>query len=65
MKTPDELWNDLGEVAEEEIIHVVTKLFMTYEDQIKKDPHNLEAIHFFKNLANSIEQTTQCNLNRR
>ena len=34
MKTPNDLWSDLGEVAEEEIVHVVTKLFMIYEDQL-------------------------------
>jgi hypothetical protein len=65
MKTPNDLWSDLGEVAEEEIVHVVTKLFTIYEDQLKNDPQNQEAKNFFKNLTNSIEQTTQCNLNRR
>lgn len=65
MKNPNDIWGDLGELPEEEIIHVLTKLFATYEDQFKKDPNNRQAMNFFRNLDNSISQTSQCNLNRR
>ena len=65
MKKPNDIWGELGELPEEEIIHVLTKLFFTYEDQFNKDPDNREAINFFRNLDNSISQTNQCNLNRR
>ena len=65
MKTPNDLWGELGELPEEEMIHVITKLFTVYEEQLNKDPDNTEALHFFRNLHNAIEQTSQCNLNRR
>jgi len=65
MKKPNDIWGELGELPEEEIIHVLTKLFFIYEDQFNKDPDNREAINFFRNLDNSISQTNQCNLNRR
>ena len=65
MKDPNDIWAELGELPDEELIHVVTKLFMTYEEQYNKDSQNREALHFFRNLDNSISQTSQCNLNRR
>ena len=65
MKKPNDIWDDLGSLADEESIHVLTKLFSIYEDQLIKEPNNIESVNFFKNLANAIAQTNQCNLNRR
>ena len=65
MKSPNDIWADLGELPDEEVILIMTKLFTIYEDTLKNQPEDQEALNFFKNLENSINQTSQCNLNRR
>lgn len=65
MKNPNEIWDALGELPGEEAMHVLTKLFFTYESQLGTRPDDPEAIAFFRNLGNALEQTTLCNLNRR
>ena len=65
MKSSNDIWADLGELPEEEVIHMMTKLFVIYEEKIKNNPEDREALNFFKNLDNSICQTNQCNLNRK
>ena len=65
MKTPNDIWGELGELPEEEVMHVITKLFALYEDRINQNPGDPEALIFFRNLDNSISLTSQCNLNRR
>lgn len=65
METPHETWEALGEVPEEELLHVITKLFFAYEEQLKRNPEDPEALHFFRRLGTALEQTSQCNLNRR
>jgi hypothetical protein len=65
MKSPNDIWADLGELPDEEVIHMMTKLFAIYEEKLKIKPEDLEAMNFFRNLDNSISQTSQCNLNRR
>ena len=65
MKSPDDIWGELGELPEEELMHVLTKLFYLYEDSLKKNPENLEALNFFRNLDNALSLTSRCNLNRR
>nr|MBF0222974.1 hypothetical protein [Desulfobulbaceae bacterium] len=65
MSISDTLWNKLGELPDNEALHVLTNLFATYETLGKNDPDNKEIYNFFRNLDNAIEQTTQCNLNRR
>ena len=65
MKSPNDIWENLGELPDEEVILIMTKLFTIYEDTLKNQPEDKEALNFFKNLENSINQTSQCNLNRR
>ena len=65
MKSPNDIWSDLGELPDEEVIHVMTKLFAFYDEKLKNKPGDQEALNFFRNLDNSISQTSQCNLNRR
>ena len=65
MKSPNDIWADLGELPDEEVILIMTKLFTIYEDTLKNQPADQEALNFFKNLENSINQTSPCNLNRR
>lgn len=65
MKSPNDIWSDLGELPDEEVIHLMTKLFAIYEEKLKNYPEDREALNFFKNLDSSLSQTSQCNLNRR
>ena len=65
MKSPDDIWGELGELPGEELMHVLTKLFTLYEDRLKAKPDDQDAINFFRNLDNAIRLTGQCNLNRR
>ena len=65
MKKPDELWDDIGSLPEEQLFHVITKLFGFYDDILKREPNSREALLFFRNLDVSISQTLQCNSNRR
>lgn len=65
MKKSNEIWDELGDLPEEEAMHVLTKLFFTYETKLKANDQDLEALNFFRNLDNALEQTGRCNLNRR
>jgi hypothetical protein len=65
MDTPHEIWDALGEVPEEELLHVLTKLFFLYEEQLTRNPLDPDALNFFQRLGTALEQTMQCNLNRR
>lgn len=65
MKTPDDIWDDLGSLSEDELFHVLTKLHAVYEAQLKQNPGDEEARNFFQHLDNSITQTAECNSNRR
>jgi len=65
MKSANDIWGELGELPEEEAMHVLTKLFALYEDRLKKNPDDRDALNFFRNLDNAISLTSQCNLNRR
>ncbi len=62
---PSDLWEEIGSIEEEEVSHVLTKLFVSYEEMLSKDPKSREARAFFLHLANALAQTSQCNLNRR
>ena len=60
-----ELWDTLGSMSEEEIPHMVTRLFALYEARLLQNPDAHETLHFFKTLALAITQPCQCNSNRR
>jgi len=65
MKSPNDIWEELGELPEEEVMHVMTKLFAFYDDRLQKNPDDQSALQFYKNLDNALSLTSQCNLNRR
>ncbi len=65
MKSVNDLWEDMGSLEEEEMSHVMTKLFTIYEGHLKRDSNSEESLSFFKNLDRAITETSQCNLNRR
>lgn len=62
---PNDLWEKIGSMSEEELPHVLTRLFFTYEEVLQHDSGNPSAREFFQKLANAIDQTAGCNLNRR
>ena len=65
MKNPNDLWDEIGSLPDEELPHVITKLFAAYEERLKRNPNDEEALLFFRNLENAIKETSTCNLNRR
>lgn len=65
MVDPNDLWESLGSLSNDETVHVLTRLYSTYEVILKSDPKNKEALQFFQNLANAIDFCVECNLNRR
>ena len=60
-----ESWDALGSLPENEMVHVVTRLFALYEARLQQNPDDPEALHFFNNLNRAITETCQCNSNRR
>lgn len=65
MRSPNDLWAAVGELAEDETAQVLTRLVVLYADRLEKNPGDPEALFFFRNLDTAISQATQCNLNRR
>ena len=65
MKNLSELWEALGAVEEEDTGHVLTRLFVMYEQLLVNNPEDKEALNFFKNLDAALTLTAACNLNRR
>jgi len=65
MRSPNDLWEVIGSLAEDETTHVVTRLFAMYEERLTKDPGDEHALLFFRNLDTAVSQSTICNLNRR
>jgi len=65
MRSINDLWGDIGELSENETLHVITKLFAVYEAEWQLDPEREDVLKFFRNLDNAITQTCECNSNRR
>lgn len=65
MRSTIDLWSDIGELSEDETLHVITRLFAVYEAELQNDPGNEAALRFFRNLENVVTQTCECNSNRR
>jgi hypothetical protein len=65
MVDPNDLWESLGSLNDDEPFHVLTRLYSTYEVLLQNDQNNKEAQIFFRNLSNAIDFCTECNLNRR
>ncbi len=65
MTDTNDLWEVLGDMEEEDIPHVLTKLFTIYEGILEHSPDDIEAKKFFENLSRVLRQVADCNLNRR
>ncbi|MBU0481782.1 MAG: hypothetical protein KKG47_11855 [Proteobacteria bacterium] len=64
MNTND-IWDKLGDLSENELVHVITKLFAVYEKRLELNDKDLISLDFFNNLTNVVNETCQCNSNRR
>ena len=60
-----ELWDLLGDVEEDDVPHVLTKLFTIYEERENRTPGDEAAKVFFTYLKQAMDQVGDCNLNRR
>ena len=65
MRSLNDLWEAIGSLGEDEVPHVLTRLFTMYEERLAKNSEDAEALLFFRNLDTAISQVTLCNLNRR
>ena len=65
MRSPNDIWEALGDIDNEESQHVLTKLFVMYEEMVTRNGESEETHRFFQNLDNAIELSQECNLNRR
>lgn len=65
MRSSNELWEDLGDLAEDDIPHVLTRLFTLYEKKLQLKPNDEAAQAFFRHLSQVLEQVSECNLRRR
>ncbi len=65
MRNPNDLWEAMGAVDDEETGHVLTRLFVMYEKLLANNAEDKEALNFFRNLDTALTLTEECNLNRR
>jgi len=65
MTNTNDIWELLGDTEEDDVPHVLTKLFTIYEEQLQRQPDDEAGIVFFKNLSQALTQVNECNLNRR
>lgn len=65
MKKTNDVWEELGELAEEDAVHALALLFAMYEERQRQNPHDEATALFFRNLSTAISQAGECNLNRR
>jgi hypothetical protein len=61
----NDVWGRLGELNEEDAVHVLTRLFAMYEQRQQQQPDDEAAALFFRNLSTALDQALECNLNRR
>jgi len=54
MTTSNDSWAALGELEEEDAVHVLTRLFTMYDEQQQRNPDDKAAALFFRNLATAL-----------
>ncbi len=60
-----DLWEKIGSLDEMDLASVLTKIFVTYEEKLLKNPNDRDALQFFRTLQQVVDQVGECNLNRR
>ena len=61
----NDVWEKLGSLEQDQPDHVLSRLFVIYEQILAAEPSNKEALRFMQNLENAINFCVECNLNRR
>ncbi len=61
----NDLWEIMGELEEDDVPHVLTRLFTIYEERLSQTPDDEATALFFKHLGQALDQVDSCNLNRR
>ena len=64
MNTTD-LWEALGDLADDQAYQILTQLFARYEQRREQNPADSEAETFFQALAVILAQVQSCNVSRR
>lgn len=65
MTNRNDLWEALGDLEEDDVPHVLTRLFTIYEERLNNKPDDEPAQLFFQHLSQTLGQVNECNLNRR
>jgi len=65
MENTNDLWEQLGDIEQDDIPHVLTKLFTIYEEKLQVTPDAPAVTAFFNHLSQALAQVNECNLNRR
>nr|WP_321467783.1 hypothetical protein [uncultured Desulfobulbus sp.] len=60
-----DLWEMLGDLDEDQPLQLLTQLFFRNEERLQKNPEDVVAMAFFRDLSVLVEQVRACNLNRR
>ncbi|MGL1931601.1 MAG: hypothetical protein OCC45_07545 [Desulfotalea sp.] len=61
----NDLWEQLGELSEENSNQTLMRLFASYEEDNEKELNNEYCEDFFKRLKAVINQSKECNISRR
>lgn len=59
------LWEQLGDLSEEDSNQTLMRLFSLYEEENEKGLNQTCCQDFFRKLSLAISQCQECNLNRR
>lgn len=62
---PNDLWNALGSLEDDQAQQVLSQLFLRYEQRLQHHPGASEAESFMQTLAAIIAQVQSCNVSRR
>ena len=60
MKATNNIWGELEDLPDEEVMHVLTKLFALYEDRLKKNTADQDGLVFFRNFPESVSRPQGC-----
>ena len=65
MVDTNDLWEKIGALQDDEISHVLSRLFSVYEELLNSEFESCEARNFFQRLETVVNFCGACNLNRR
>lgn len=65
MESTNDLWEQIGDLGDDDLPHVLTNLFTVYEKRLTDTPDDEAASDFFKYLSQVLRHVSECNLNRR